>query len=176
MRMSSRRSRNESEKRSSTARRSSLGWKAQSNAAKVFRTLRPLPLMRHSMLRSRLMETAWANRLSTASRSVAWCSLAQVRCASTSSPARPRRARGWLIRCPHSSAGGWRGLGWARVAWARGLSFGLRDDASARERVVLGEVARLGAALGYCTLELLGRGFGDVLVEPAALGPWEQDS
>jgi DNA primase catalytic core len=43
-------------------------------------------------------------------------------------------------------------LPWARFAWARGLSFGLRDDASARERVVLGEVARLGAAdlIGRC--------------------------
>src|SRR3990172_9079187 len=169
--MSSRRSRNESEKRSSTARRSSLGWKAQSKPARVFRTLRPLPLMRHSMLRSRLRATAWASRRSTASRSVAWCTLAQVRCASTSSPARPRRWRCWLIRCPHSSAWAWLGLGSLRL----GTGALLRPLAGGR-RVVLGEVGGLGVAAREEALELVGGGAGGVLVEPPHRGAGDEDA
>jgi hypothetical protein len=50
------------------------------------------------------------------------------------------------------------------------------DDAAARQGVVLGQVAGLGAALGDGALELLGGGFGDVLVEPAAVGAGDQDA
>ncbi len=69
----------ESAKSSSTKRRSSLGWKSQSKAAMVLRTFMPLPLMRHSMLRSRLMAAAAASSCSAASRSEGWCSLTQAR-------------------------------------------------------------------------------------------------
>lgn len=46
----------------------------------------------------------------------------------------------------------------------------------AGERVVLGEVARLRAALGKGALEALGRGLGDVLIEAAGLGTGDEDA
>jgi len=45
-----------------------------------------------------------------------------------------------------------------------------------RERVVLGELPGLGAALRDEVLELLGRRLGDVLVELPRLGAGEQDA
>jgi len=50
------------------------------------------------------------------------------------------------------------------------------DDAAAWQGVVLGEVAGLGATLRDGALELLGGGFGDVLIEPAAVGAGDQDA
>jgi len=46
----------------------------------------------------------------------------------------------------------------------------------AGERVVLGEVARLGATLGKGALEPLGGGFGYVLVEATGLGAGNEDA